>query len=269
MHRDSEETHAEHLASCSDKKAHAAYKEAQKAKLAKAAAVSSKAEQAEDAAALARWEAGGRVIGNVWMLPERVLVKLCSSAGLTSTGSKIELVKRISDHLREEARRGGVLRLMDEPNAVSQGKNTTRGGGGGSGSGRNRVDAADIADLDAHEMPSNLHSLDVEQLACVCAAFGIAGDVKSGKETLIKILERARYRDRLEDVGLSAVAMLEDEDEDEDNGGKGGRRKLEDKSRKKTSKRNRDDDDDDDAFELEEDEDEEEVDSVAQKKKKK
>jgi hypothetical protein len=192
------------------------------------------------------------------MLPERVLAKLCTTAGLTSTGSKVELVRRLADHLREEARRGGVLRLMDDPGAKAS---NVRGGGGG---GRNRVDAADIADLDAHEMPSNLHSLDTEQLAAVCAAFGLAGDAKSGKETLIKILERARFKDRLEDVGLSAMAMLEDEDEEE--GGRGGRKKLEDKKQGgKKSKRSRDEEEDDE-FEL--DEEDEEVDaSLAQKKK--
>ena len=261
MHRDSEETHAEHLASCSDKKAHAAHKEVLKARAAKVAAVATKAEQADDAAALARWEAGGRVVGNVWMLPERVLAKLCTTAGLTSTGSKVELVRRLADHLREEARRGGVLRLMDDPGAKAS--NVRGGGGGGGGGGRLRVDAADIADLDAHEMPSNLHSLDTEQLAAVCAAFGLAGDAKSGKETLIKILERARFKDRLEDVGLSAMAMLEDEDEEE--GGRGGRKKLEDKNQGgKKSKRSRDEEDDE--FELDE-EDEEEDASLVQKKK--
>jgi hypothetical protein len=264
MHRDSEQTHAEHLASCNDKKAQAAHKEVLKARAAKIAAVASKAELADDAAALARWEAGGRVVGNVWMLPERVLVKLCTSAGLASTGNKVELVRRLADHLREEARRGGMLRLMDDPSAKTS---VSRGGGGGGGS-RNRVDAADIADLDAHEMPSNLHSLDTEQLAAVCAAFGLSGDAKSGKETLIKILERARFKDRLEDVGLSAVAMLEDEEDEEGGRGGGGRKKLEDKSQGgKKSKRSRDDDDDDEVFELDEDDDEDQDASLGHKKK--
>ena len=67
------------------------------------------------------------------------------------------------------------------------------------------MDAADISQLNDSELPKNLHSLTGEQLAAVCAAFGIAGEEKDGKAALIKRLTLSRYKGREEEVGILAL----------------------------------------------------------------
>jgi len=47
--------------------------------------------------------------------------------------------------------------------------------------------------------------LDAEQLACLCAAYGIAGDESDGKAKLVRTLERERFKGSFE-----AAGMLED-----------------------------------------------------------
>ena len=59
--------------------------------------------------------------------------------------------------------------------------------------------------MDAHELPSNIERLDAEQLACLCAAYGIAGDERDGKAKLVRTLERERFKGSFE-----AAGMLED-----------------------------------------------------------
>jgi hypothetical protein len=81
------------------------------------------------------------------------------------------------------------------------------------------VDAADISAVEAHELPANLHRMDAEALACVCASFGMEGHAGEGKGALIKRLERRQWAGRLEDVGMPV--LLADGD-DEDSGGEGG-----------------------------------------------
>ena len=137
----------------------------------------------------------GRVVSNLWSLPVGALRELCRKSGLFSIdprGSKVELIRAIRV---ASTQRADTKMLMDASSSSSR-------GGSSSASAGARMDMAGIADLDTHELPSNLHSLDAEQLACVCAACGVPGDESDGKAALIRILEGARFAGREEEAGL-------------------------------------------------------------------
>ena len=211
MARGSVETHAEHLARCSDAAAHKAHA-ARVAAAAKRAAAGAAAEVAgAEAAALAGWEAGGRVLGTLWALPRGAVAALCAARGLPAAGEKVELIRRFVAHAR---RPRGVLALEDAAGGSS-------GGGGGAAAAAARVDAADISAVEAHELPANLHRMDAEALACVCASFGLEGDAAEGKGALIKRLERRQFAGRLEDVGMPMLADAADSGDE----GAGGRKR--------------------------------------------
>ena len=56
-------------------------------------------------------------------------------------------------------------------------------------------DTAGIADVDNEDLPSNLHSMETEELKAVCASYGIKYDnKKDGKYSLIAKLETARFK---------------------------------------------------------------------------
>ena len=198
---------AAHLAACVDTRAHAAHAASAAASNARAAAASARASDAADATSLAVWDARGRVLGTLWALSRGALVKLCKDAGLSGDGEKVALIRRF-----RAAHTGGghVLQIEDAGSA----------GGGGGLRGPRRIDDVSIADADAAELPSNLETLDAEQLAAVCASYGLAGDARDGKSSLLKKIERARFAGRETEVGLLAdgergMEHLKDEVDDD------------------------------------------------------
>ena len=213
------ESPEEHLEGCTDAKAHAAHAASVRARAAKASAATSRAEAAEDASALARWEAAGRVVGSLWTLPPRVLASLCVASGLDGEGAKVDLIRGYAAHCRAAAAaraKSAPRMIMDAGDSGS----SRRGSGVASSSSSSSLsvsasvatwDVAGIADLDTHELPSNLHALEADQLACVCAACGLPGDAEDGKAALIRVLERARFKGQEEAAGLLPPrGMLED-----------------------------------------------------------
>jgi hypothetical protein len=164
-----------------------------------------------------QWEAGGCVVGRLWVLPQRALATLCRGVGLSDEGDKVALVRRYADHCRAtEAAAGAVLALTDAPRSAQAASGNRRrvelsSNGSATGSGRQRRDAADITQLDDHELPSNLHALEANQLAAVCAALGLPGVTADGKAALIATIERSRFRGRLADAGLDAGPRLLEE----------------------------------------------------------
>ena len=198
----------EHLKRCTDSKAHATHAAAIRARAAAAKATAARASAAEVSGALAAWEACGRVVGTLWTLPEAALASLCAGAGLAATApSKDILVRRYADHCRAVAAMSRSGRLLEDGSADGVGSRRKATGAAA-------VDVAGIADVDSHELPSNLHSLDAAQLACVAAAFGIAGSASDGKAVLIRRLEGARFAGREADAGIrprqSAGAVIGD-----------------------------------------------------------
>ena len=74
------------------------------------------------------------------------------------------------------------------------------------------MDVASADELDAHELPSNLHALEAEQLAAVAAALGLPGETVDGKAALIRTIESAALRGRTVEAGLAGATSgaLED-----------------------------------------------------------
>jgi hypothetical protein len=251
------QTPAEHLAACTDARAHAAHAAARAAQARKAAEGAGKQAAGEAALALAGWEAGGRVVGGLWRLPLAALQQLCSSRGLgvgSGSSSRVQLVRALAGFFRSGL---GSERLALEDAGVrggggsssSSSSSSSAGAGAGARRGGGRVDTAAMSQLDAHELPSNLHALSAESLACVCAAFGLAGEESEGKGALIRRLEREMHRGREQEVGL----LLGD-------GEAGGRREM-------LADAEEEDDEEEEAEEEEDDDDEEGSKKKRQKRK--
>ena len=136
----------------------------------------------------------------------------CAPAG---EDPKPWLIKALAAHMRAVGRGGhGPAPLLltsgaGEAAAASTSRPAPRGP-------QMRVDAADISQLSADELPSNLHALSREQLLSVAASFGLpfsAGDVKTD---LIRRIEAARHQ------GDQEVLFILDDKAP----GKAGRRRI-------------------------------------------
>ena len=56
------------------------------------------------------------------------------------------------------------------------------------------LDTVSIANADAEDLPTNFHTMEREELACVCASYGIKFKVQDRKSDLIHKLESARFK---------------------------------------------------------------------------
>lgn len=146
------------------------------------------------------------------MLPQRALATLCRGVGLSEEGDKVALVRRYADHCRAAAADGDrVLALLDRApspsrGTISQSLVSTVGRPQSQGTRRRRADVASACQLDAHELPENLHALEAEQLAAVAAALGLPGETSDGKAALIASIESAVFRGRHVEAGLASPA---------------------------------------------------------------
>ena len=127
---DAAESHAEHLSRCVDARAHEAHARVAGAAAASKAARAAAVERAEvcarpptcarrrrcggicdaaqDAVALARWEAGGRVVGRLWTLPPRVLAAQCREEAIDAGGDG---ARTFGGHAYQAALRGAQARV--------------------------------------------------------------------------------------------------------------------------------------------------------------
>jgi hypothetical protein len=171
-----------------------------------------------------QWEAGGCVVGRLWVLPQRVLMSLCRDVGLPDDGDKVALVRRYADNCRAAEAAAGrrVLALTDAPG--SKAAPSSSSASSASLRARQRADAADVTQLDDHELPSNLHALESDQLAAVCAALGLPGTASETKATLIRTIEHGRFKGRLADAGFDAAPQALEDRGDGAATGKRGRR---------------------------------------------
>jgi hypothetical protein len=143
----------------------------------------SKQSAQEDAMMLKTWEMSGRQVGQLWMLNERILRNQCELNGLSTetktSDPKTELIGRLAKHLRQKKT------LLLTSGAHKDALETTDVG----------YDTAGIGDVDNEDLPSNLHTMETEELKAVCASYGIKYDSKKdGKYSLINKLENARFK---------------------------------------------------------------------------
>jgi len=182
-----------HLSGCTDKEAIAAHK----ATLAKQEANMKRKREAEesqeDVLAHKTWEINGRQVGQLWMLSEIVLKKECVKLSLGTDGDKVELITRLGRTMRERERK--MLTMEGGPGHTTS------------------YDITPIHKVDDEDLPSNLESLEREELACVAASYGVDFCVKADvKSDLVRKLERARVKGQ----GLLAIAMDIEAQEKED-----------------------------------------------------
>jgi len=198
---DMKEAAMEHLKSCNDKKAIAAYQkkiaEDKEKEKRKAKAV----ETQEDVMAFKTWEHNGRQVGQLWMLSESTIRKECSKLGLSTDGNKPQLIRVLGARIRDQERK--MITMGNVTGHVSH-------------------DVTPIHKVDAEDLPSNMEGMEREELQCVAASYGVDFDDKADvKMDLVRKLERARLKG-------SGLLMITDEVEKKKK--KGKKRKNESES---------------------------------------
>jgi len=158
----------------------------------------------EEILALKQWESNGRQLGQLWMLSDTMLKRQCETFNLPIKGKRHELIQRLSQHIRSQAR----LMITDGKTDVS--------------SGASGYDACSLKHADAEDLPQNLNSLDKEQLQDLCASYGVKFNPgKDVKKDLIKKFEMTRYKGTEQQLMLGygeeknkRRAAIKDKDED-------------------------------------------------------
>ena len=188
----------EHLDNCNDQKVIAAYKK----KVASLASCASKKQQLdekqEDVMAFKTWEHNGRQVGQLWMLSEATLRKECGKFSLDTDGHKLELITRLGRVIRDRQRK--MLTMgPDHEKEIS-------------------YDVTPIHRVDEEDLPTNLETMEREELACVAASYGLDFDHgKDVKVDIVRKLEKARDTGRgLLMITDERAGAGEDEEGDED-----------------------------------------------------
>lgn len=162
----------DHLKGCKNKAKIAAYAKQLKQEEELADAKKKRQEKEEEVQNVQSWEYLGAKTTEMWLLTEKQLQKMCESYKLDATGSKDELIARIARHRNS----------LDSKRMLTQGE-----------SGEDEGPAKKKMKITLQDLPSNLESMSVGQLKCVCASFGIAPS--KSKASIIAQLERLVHGD--------------------------------------------------------------------------
>lgn len=161
----------DHLKDCKDKAKMAAYAKRLKEEEQISDAKKKLQAKEEEVQNVQSWEYLGGKTTEMWLLTETQLQKMCEMYKLESTGSKDELIARIARHR----------------NSLDSKRMLTQGESGEEGPARKKMK------ISLQDLPSNLESMSVGQLKCVCASFGIAPN--KTKSAIIGQLEKLVHGD--------------------------------------------------------------------------
>jgi len=181
----------DHLDNCNNEKEIAAYKKQMAGKKTALEKKGMQEELQEDVQAFKTWEHNGRQVGQLWMLSETTLMKECKKFALSTDGNKVELITRLGRVIRDRERK--MLTMGPEHEKMIS------------------HDVTPIHKVDDEDLPSNMETMEREELACVAASYGIDFDHgKDVKSDLVKKLERAR------NTGRGLLMITDDRDGEED-----------------------------------------------------
>lgn len=167
-----------HLEGCDDASKIKAYQKEKERKRKQEEERKAKEKLEKEMLGLKSWEANGRQIGQLWMLPLSQLVILCKKHGLKTKGSSPDLIKR----LFKEIKKSQALAITDGSEYNSDKKAAVR------------YDLCGIQHADQEDLPENFHGLEVEELQAVCAGYNIAYRKADTKSDLITKLEKKRFK---------------------------------------------------------------------------
>ena len=185
----------EHLDNCTDQKEISAYKKKMAALERSALRKQEQNEKQEDVQAFKTWEHNGRQVGQLWMLSEATLRRESGKFNLSTDGGKVELITRLGRVIRDRERK--MLTMGPEHQKQIS------------------YDVTPIHRVDEEDLPTNLQTLEKEELACVAASYGLDFDhSKDVKVDIIKKLEKARDTGR----GLLMITDERERDGDSDDG---------------------------------------------------
>jgi len=149
----SEEDKRDHLRNCTDSAKHKAHAKEKRKVEEKSNAKEKVAEKQADIQAKATWEVLGGRTDQLWLLPDGQLKAMAAESGLDDSGSREELIASLAAH------RGISAATHALPSS---------GGGGGAPGGTK----AKRMKLTAESLPTNVHTMSLQQLRGVCAAHG-------------------------------------------------------------------------------------------------
>lgn len=164
-----------HLDGCTDDKEIAAYKKKLADEQKKDQKKAAKEESQEDMLAYKTWEHNGRQVGQLWMLSENTLAKECHRVDIKTEGmDKLEMIRQLGKVIRDRERK-----------MLTMGDNADQ---------RTSYDVTSIQHVDDEDLPSNMETMEKEELACVAASYGVEFDHRGDvKKDLLTKLERARF----------------------------------------------------------------------------
>jgi hypothetical protein len=197
----------QHLMECSDETKHKAYKIAESKIESKKAKKDALAESESAAQTYASWQLLGSNPSQLWILDDSHLRGEASRLHIDETGSREELISRISLKRRRDAEGDAVALLEDGP-AVSTTTVAVAAKLSSSSSSTalirrdtsNKRDKASKDSKPAHTLPANLHRMSLEQLRSLCAAEGWLSSIASDatKSDVLEFLEQQYYEERSE-----------------------------------------------------------------------
>ena len=163
-----------HLDSCNNEKEIEDYKRKLKEAEAKNELKNQKEASQAEIMGIKQWEHNGRQVGQLWMLSDAMLKKLCVDLKLKVAGLRHEIIARLSEYLRSNQR----LMITDGKNKKSIESN---------------FDTTPLAKVDTEDLPKNINLMEREELQDLCASYGVKFDAqKDVKSVLIKKFESAR-----------------------------------------------------------------------------
>ena len=197
-----EEASRRHLMECNDENAHRVHKtKKEKARKSEMDRVERENRQ-EDLQTRAAWELLGADSSQLFLLNESQLRSMAADKGVSSKGSKDELISRLvgSDAHEDEQI---ALRILAKDGGNSSSALVQR--------------SIKRKRIDPHKIPSNLSALSVIELKSICAAHGIEFASNAHKSDLIRLIESDIYS---EDLGTKTdkkeVIVVDDDSENDD-----------------------------------------------------
>jgi len=167
-----------HLSECTDTAKIEAYQEQKKRIRKQEEEQKAKEQLVADMMILKSWEANGKQIGQLWMLPLSQLVVLCEKHGLKSKGNAPVLIKKLYKKLKKSQ----TLAITDGSEYKNGGKDKVK------------YDFCGLEHADQEDLPENFHSMELEELQAVCAGYNISYRSSDTKSDLITKLEKKRFK---------------------------------------------------------------------------
>jgi hypothetical protein len=180
-----EEEQRNHLMECTDKKKHAQYNNEKNLKKQKIEKLEQKKDTQEEAQRQAVWQFLGSNTSSLWLLEDNDLRNQAKQMNLDTSGDKDELIARIASEKQNDVENNGDFSKYGGSNKKSKINSNllleNKGGNKNNINSNNNNNGQLILSngkrrLSLDNLPSNIHSMEANQLRSVCAANGLLNE---------------------------------------------------------------------------------------------